>query len=399
MTKIDTEIVIVIDNLRLIEPEALFRVIDEATASRIILHWEAQRGDRSIRTERMYEQKTGQFMRACARQANCDGPSEISPIQVVSWLFQRSERLSEAAWISYRSALLHFTAKQRTDHLQRGLECDLHTIALAALIVVDQPPEFDSRPTAERPTARCNAISQERIETLCRWLLDHPSKFAEPAVTFAEVTRLTGMRPDEWKDVEVFPNSAVVDEDDREFALVINTSKRKMDEAPIIRTLWIATSEARSVVRQQLAHVRTLAEMDCCGRKRSPLDNYVRKVSACLGLASRILWPDDERVTLYTFRHQARADFVAAFGEPLAAAILGHGTDVSRKWYAPGRKGRKGVSLGIRPGDDVRARAAMLNQETSTERIARKPWARSDALDQIEAPQQTEIEPETYSSP
>lgn len=366
---------------RALHPEAVLSDMTWVAAEEIVAAWEGVRGECSV-TEQTRDDyfKTFRGLRGrCAKQLGEAIPEAIEPRAMVDFLFEESRRLKKSAWKKYRSASIHAFAELLTEYR----ECDLRgtdfSIALAVLIVVNRPPHSDERPDQKIANTKAGIPEEDALD-LFDALYESSIHRSKKARLYAMATLMTGLRPGEWKDVELTEPTETL-HSDQPTKLHVATSKQKAGQSEH-RTLVLMTEEARFLVRDQMDMVsRETYANDWIGIH--PIDNLHKKCSSLIMEACKRLWPNDKYrwYTLYDFRHQARANFAAAFDAWIAAAMLGHGFEVGRQHYAPRRKRwSSGTMCGVGPGRDVLERAALSRLKYPARDVAERPWQR-DAAD------------------
>lgn len=246
----------------------------------------------------------------------------------------------------YRAALLYSFNDVATKLEEKGKPAYSYNKALAALIIQSAPPFDDSRKEAGEyaPPERARTVRSAIFDRLLSDISTSrraKSKWAMRTHSFAVATVATGMRPEEWWDAAARPATP---EDmiggashDGVLHLTIRTAKRKVDEPEWIRTLLIPPGHEQTHILQHMQ----LRDEWIAESTQAPATAHKFYRDTCtkrLSQTSELLWPGDEtrRVTLYTLRGQARANFASVYGEHLTAAMLGHSTRKSVDFY-PGK--------------------------------------------------------------
>ena len=167
---------------------------------------------------------------------------------------------------------------------------------------------------------------------------------------------------------------------------MVDTAKRKDGEPDWERTIVVEPGVYQIHVRQHYEEIQT-----ALAARPDPHDvakNYSRRCSSALGRACKDLWPTSTRgkkpirITLYSLRHQARANVAAAYGAFVAAAMMGHSPHTGENWYTgkhransfsgPRRVRNSGIPVPV-PGQDVLHKASAFEQNPALMKLIAAP--------------------------
>lgn len=370
--------------LKSIDAETLLENMPQDAAEQIVAEWRQARADASmgapnVRSLKTYETNSRILEIKYSNEMQAD--DILNLVDIIRRLFLHSASISAATWRLYRAGFLHTMN-------QRALQCESlgqpqPTLlrALAALIVVSSKPYGAGRPRAKRP-ARDKSIPAKKFDKVITHLAtaySERNQWARRSQSFAMATIATGLRPTEWVNAVIRPATAsevpMGESEAAWLAVVVDTAKRKAGEPDWERTIVVEPGVYQIHVRQHFEEIQSV--INTKSDPHEAVRNYSQRCSRALGRACRELWPapvqgkDPIRITLYSLRHQARANVAAAYGTFVAAAMMGHSPYVSQNWYTGKHRAnayagpRKVRSAGIPvavPGHDVLAKAAVFEQ-------------------------------------
>lgn len=367
--------------LKTMDPEDLIENIPQEAAEQIVSEWRAARetpglpkaNDKSVK---LYRENTKMLELKYSRDNNVD-IGVLSPVDIIKNFFIHSRALSPETWKLYRAGFLHTMNERAIEFAGQDRPQPTLIRALASLIVVSGKPYNDERPPTIRGkrTKSLPARDFDRIITHLATAYSEQNRVARRAQSFAMATIATGLRPIEWLRASL--RQATEEEVPKGespaswLAIDVDTAKRKTGEPDWKRTILVEPGVYQIHVRQHVEamHAFIAAETGSA----DPAKNYSRRCSLALRRACEELWPQTNkpgkqplRVTLYTLRHQARANIASAYGGFVAASMMGHTPGTSQSCYAG--KHRANTSSGPRkvrnagipvpvPGQNVLAKA------------------------------------------
>lgn len=367
--------------LRTLDAETLLENMPQDAAEQIVAEWRLSRdtpgaGSPSARSIATYEQNSRMLEIKYSNELGSED-AILSPVDIIRRLFLHSASISAATWRLYRSGLVYTMNERALQCAQQGQPQPTLIRALAALIVVSAKPYGAARPPVTRPT-RDKSIPSKQFDKVITHLAtaySERNQWARRAQSFAMATIATGLRPTEWvnavlrpaKPFEVPPGEVAANW----LAVVVDTAKRKEGEPDWERTIVIEPGVYQIHVRQHYDEIQSalVSRAD----PHAAAKYYSRRSSSALGRACKELWPvgvqgkSPIRITLYSLRHQARANVAAAYGSFVAAAMMGHSPHTGDNWYTgkhransfagPRKVRNAGIPVAL-PGHDVLAKAA-----------------------------------------
>lgn len=374
--------------LKTLDAETLLENIPQDAAEQIVFEWRQARvlagmGDPNARSIATYVANSRMLEIKYSNEVHAE-EGILSPVDIIKRLFLHSANISAATWRLYRSGFI-FTMNERAQTCAlQGLPQPTLMRALGALIVVSAKPYGAGRPPVAR-VSRDKSIPAKEFDKVITHLATAYSErnhWARRAQSFAMATIATGMRPTEWVNAKVRPAlPAEVPRGEPEagwIAVVVDTAKRKSGEPDWERTIIVEPGVYQIHVRQHYEELQSalLSRQD----PHDAAKNYSRRCSSAMGRACKELWPvstrgkNPIRITLYSLRHQARANVAAAYGGFVAAAMMGHSPYVGNNWYtgkhransfAGPRKVRHGGIPVPVPGEDVLQMAANFEMNSA----------------------------------
>lgn len=391
--------------LKDLDAESLLENMPQDAAEQIVAEWRQAREDtgmgnpnpRSIAT---YEKNSRMLEIKYSNEMHSED-GILNPVDIIRRLFLHSASISAATWRLYRSGFVYTMNERAQQCAQQGQPQPSLIRALAALIVVSAKPYGAGRPPAPygagRPPAprpaRDKSIAAKQFDKVITHLATayiERNQWARRSQSFAMATIATGLRPTEWVNAVIRPaKSTEVPLGESEvgwLAVVVHTAKRKAGEPDWERTIVVEPGVYQIHVRQH--HEEIQAALAIRPDPHDAAKIYSRRCSAALGRACRELWPtgvrgrNPTRITLYSLRHQARANVAAAYGPFVAAAMMGHSPYVGENWYTGKHRAnaytgpRKVRSAGIPvalPGHDVLEKAAQFEQNPALLKLLTEP--------------------------
>lgn len=350
----------------------------QAAADEIVREWRAARANDPRRPQQKtidrYEQNTRMLEMKYAHEHNNE-PEAMSPLDVMRHFFAHSRDLAPDSWRLYRAGFLHTFDMRAVELEKQGLPQPTMIRALAALIVTSQKPYTGDRVRATRKarTKSVRAADFDRIITHLATAYSERNQTARRAQSFAMATIATGLRPIEWVNAKLRPAEAAEvargENPAAWLAIEVDTAKRKNDEPDWKRTILVGPGIYQIHVRQHYEGIHSFLASD--PDSEDPTDNYTQRCTNALNRACKELWPRTTRgqapirITLYTLRHQARANVAAAYGGFVAAAMMGHSVHTGENHYSGKHRANTGAGPRQRqtgipvpaPGQDVLAKA------------------------------------------
>jgi hypothetical protein len=339
--------------LRNVDPEILLDQLPLELATQILAEWRASRATEGVpppvkKTVDLYARNSEMLEHKYSREAQVE-VGLLSPVDIVKQLFVHSKLLAQSTWNLYRHGFLHTMNAREQALVEQGLPQPSLVRALAALIVASKKPMADPRslgaPQVSSRRPRTKSVSAADFEKLINHLATgYSTRNLRPlkAQSFAMAILATGLRPAEWARTTIRPARAdeVPHGESPEgwIALEVDTAKRKDDEPGWKRTIVVEPGLYQVHIHQH--HDQLHAFLNSNPTAEDPATNYSVRCSRALKKACEELWPEARRgkapvrVTLYTLRHQARANIAAAYGGFVAAAMMGHSPHTGENWYS-----------------------------------------------------------------
>lgn len=384
--------------LKDLDAETLLENMPQEAAEQIVSEWRlarqsAQMGQPNVRSAATYHANS--LMLEFKYSNNLYSEDGIlSPLDIVRGLFLHSATLSASTWRIYRSGFIYTMNERAQQCALQGQPQPSLVRALAALIAVSTKPYGASRlpRSANRPT-RDKSIPAKQFDKVITHLATaytERNQWARRSQSFAMATIATGLRPTEWVNATIrSAQRSEVPRGESEtgwLAVVVATAKRKAGEPDWERTIVIEPGVYQIQVRQHFEEIQAaLAPQD---DPHAVVKNYSRRCSAALGRACKELWPVRERgprpirITLYSLRHQARANVAAAYGAFVAAAMMGHSPHTGVNWYCgahransftgPRKVRNAGIPVAL-PGHDVLEKAALFERNPALLKALAEP--------------------------
>jgi hypothetical protein len=382
--------------LKSTDAQTLLANMTQATAEQIVAEWRqarelAKKGAPKATSIATYHENSRTLEIKYSHEMNSED-GILSPVDIIRGLFLHSASISPATWRLYRSGFL-YTMDERAQHFeQRGQPQPTLIRALATLIVVSAKPYGAGRPQGVR-AVRDKSIPAKQFDKIITHLAtaySERNQWARRSQSFAMATIATGLRPTEWVNAVIRPAlPAEVPLGEAEagwLAVVVDTAKRKAGEPDWERTIVVEPGVYQIHVRQHYEEIQ--AALAARADAHDAAKSYSRRCSTALGRACKELWPDGVRgkspirITLYSLRHQARANVAAAYGAFVAAAMMGHSPWMGKNWYTgkhranaysgPRKVRNAGIPVAL-PGEDVLAKAAQFEQNPALLKLLAVP--------------------------
>ena len=399
--------------LKTLDAETLLENMPQDAAEQIVAEWrqareDAKKGPPKASSIATYHENSRTLEIKYSNELNSDD-GILSPVDIIRRLFLHSSTISPATWRLYRSGFLYTMDERAKQFALKGQPQPTLIRALAALIVVSAKPYGESRASAaraalEKPrTTRDKSIPAKQFDKIITHLAtaySERNQWARRSQSFAMASIATGLRPTEWVNALIrpaLPSEVPRGESDVGWlAIVVDTAKRKAGEPDWVRTVIVEPGVYQIHVRQHYEEIQ--AALAQRADAHDAAKNYSRRCSAALGRACKELWPTGVkgkkpiRITLYSLRHQARANVAAAYGAFVAAAMMGHSPWVGENWYTgkhranaysgPRKVRNAGIPVAL-PGHDVLEKAAEFEQNPAL-------------LKRLATPEDDDIEAERY---
>lgn len=378
--------------LKTVDAETLLANMAQDTAEQIVAEWrrareDAKKGPPKPGSIATYHENSRTLEIKYSNELNSED-GILSPVDIIKRLFLHSATISPATWRLYRSGFLYTMDERAKQFALKGQPQPTLIRALAALIVVSAKPYGESRASAaraslEKPRAtRDKSIPAKQFDKIITHLAtaySERNQWARRSQSFAMASIATGLRPTEWVNAvtrPALPSEVPPGESEAGWlAVVVHTAKRKAGEPDWVRTVIVEPGVYQIHVRQHYEEIQAAIAL-----RADPHDaakNYSRRCSAALGRACKELWPTGSRgkkpirITLYSLRHQARANVAAAYGAFVAASMMGHSPWVGENWYTgkhranaysgPRKVRNAGIPVPV-PGHDVLEKAVEFEQ-------------------------------------
>lgn len=373
--------------LRTEDPDKLVGELNLDTARKIISEWRGARlqpgaAKPNAKTAALYQANSRMLELKYSAENNADGI--ISPVDIILGFFKHSRSLSYTTWRLYRSGLV-YTMDERARELEAaGIPHPTLIRALATLLIVAAKP-YGADLLPPRSPSRGKSIKSRDFDRIITHLATNyaeKNQSARRAQSFAMATIATGLRPTEWVGAKL--RDATIEEvppgetNANWLAIEVDTAKRKLNEPDWKRTILLQPGIHQIHVRQHFTEMHAFLASN--SGSVDPATNYCRRSSRALAQACKELWPDTTggkapvRITLYSLRHQARANVAAAYGGFVAAGMMGHSPHTGANAYTgkhranwmsgPRRVKNLGVPVPV-PGQDVLAKAREFEADPS----------------------------------
>lgn len=250
-------------------------------------------------------------------KVNLDGRDYISlPIYltVIWYCREKAHTYSPSSWRLYRSALRYYAELE----FKRGVIKKETLTKINTLL--DNTKTLRRKDVKPKTSAmKSKKISDNELKEILRHLSKNKYKWGVPLQKWLIAGSLTGLRPSEWRDVNV------EGEDDGDFILVVrnmkNTNGRSHGE---FRTLDLSSFSDRqlSIIQK---HINTSNKFNQLGL----WENFYSGCASLMKLVTRKLWPQKKKYpTLYTMRHRFSSNAKASgFTTIEIAALMGHASD------------------------------------------------------------------------
>lgn len=298
-------------------------------------------------TEQAYRRVTKTILRHAARlEASGDLPliEDIS-IRLAATVLELEVHVQSATFRQYKAAVLSSitsTPTERSDEARQLLDPEWTEDEFFRQHEVDLARQANlTRLVGSQQ--RADHLSSKDWGILISALLASRSKWASAAALWLVVTMETGLRPCEWRSVQVKAPKTLV---------VMNAKATNGRAHGITRTLdmFRAPAPIWNSIRDFLTVVQ--------GTERDgfrALYNGVRDLIADIG--RRALSPRKHYPSLYTARHHFASRAKTNFTQVAVAALMGHGsTGTAPRHYASARHTRGGRPLAVQPSaQDVEA--------------------------------------------
>lgn len=295
-----------------------------------------------------YNKRSGQLLCRYLRERGFGdefGLNDISLIDFANWSISLKPSLKASSWRSYRRALLymfsHIELSDESEEAIRILENDIYNR------IRDGGKLFSSRETKKENTSTSSLKMKRvvyadylKIERALR--VKFRSSRSMSLRRWIEAGILTGLRPSEWSATDVVNVKDVANNTIKTYLLVINAKATNGRANGVVRTLDISkfSDESKKVI----------SDMSKLGRnwfKQGVFEYEKRECGRLLHRVSRELWNKRKNhYSLYSFRHQAIANWKTELDQYSVAALAGHGViTTAGNSYAKRKSGWKGNQL------------------------------------------------------
>lgn len=236
----------------------------------------------------------------------------LDPLYTAVWASQKwNKKYRPNTWSKYRCSIKYladiFFKKEKLTKEQKEMTYRL----------LDQTESGDRKKLEPRTSShKKKSFSIKEINQLEEHISQLKYKWAKPTLYWLKSSILTGLRPIEWKSVNI---------DIEKKILIVknakNTNGRTFGEHRHLNLNHLSNDEINIIIK----HIQFTQEM-------INKDNWIKYYSACsnfIKYISRKLWPNRERQpTLYSARHQFSANMKASgCTKNEIAALMGHGSN------------------------------------------------------------------------
>lgn len=269
------------------------------------------------------------------------GLNDISLIDFANWSISLKPSLKASSWRSYRRALLymfsHTELSDESEEAIRILENDIYNrIRDGGRLFSAQETKKENTSTSSLKMKRVVYADYLKIERALR--VKFRSSRSMSLRRWIEAGLLTGLRPSEWAATDVVHIKDISNDTVKTYLLVINAKATNGRANGVVRTLDISNFSDESK--------KAISDMSKLGRnwfKQGIFDYEKRECGRLLHRVSRELWSKRKNhYSLYSFRHQAIANWKTSLDQYSVAALAGHGViTTAGNSYAKKRSGWK----------------------------------------------------------
>lgn len=299
------------------------------------------------KTEQAYQKVTQTILRHAARlEASGDLPAiEDRCIRLAATVLELEAHVQLATFRQYKAAVLHSFKVDPTERSDAAREM-LDSEWTEEQSLRQHEIELERQANLTRLVGsqqRADHLSQQDWGILISALLASKSQWASVAVLWLVATMETGLRPCEWRSVQVKSPKTLVVQNAKATNGRAHGETRTLSMFRAPAPVWQAISDFLMIVQN--------AEPN--GFRR--LYNGVRELIADVG--RRSLSPRKKYPALYTARDHFASRAKASFTHAAVAALMGHGSiSTAPRYYASARHARGGRPLAVQPAaQDVQA--------------------------------------------
>ncbi len=236
----------------------------------------------------------------------------LDPLYTAVWASQKwDKKYRPNTWSKYRCSIKYiadvFFEKNKLTQEQKEM-----TYRLLDKIEGGDRKKLEPRTSSHKK----KSFSIKEIKQLEEHLENNKYKWGKPTLYWVKASILIGLRPVEWKSVELDLNNKVIIVRNAK-----NTNGRTFGDFRHLNISHLNNEELNIIIK----HVQFTKEM-------LNKDNWNRYYEACsnfIKYITRKIWPNRERQpTLYSARHQFSANMKASgCTKNEIAALMGHGSD------------------------------------------------------------------------
>lgn len=290
-------------------------------------------------------------LRAAAAKVLGVPEAELGPGALVGWLEEHRFTLRPASWRQYRAAVGYTLQRLASDRVTSPLLAEEARMAMARLLRMGSAACVHDSRVRRTSAQKQRHLRDADFERLVAALNDSRRRYANDAVRWLAVGRLTGLRPGEWRGAELKRDSSDAIQGGS-WMLVLNAKN----------TQGRAHGPDRILILSRLTEDQLDAIADHIARIRRAVGDgsYEKLVSGCQEVVhdiARALWPRRKlHPSLYSGRHQFIADAkYANLTQEEIAALAGHAsTETAARHYGRRHHGQGG--FGVRAHERDRAR-------------------------------------------
>ncbi|MFJ5486729.1 hypothetical protein ACIKTA_03420 [Hansschlegelia beijingensis] len=257
----------------------------------------------------------------------------------MAWLIDvKRHGLKPASWRQYRSAAVFVLLKAAGGKQPRTLQI------FERLRSAGPSPGGSLPKTSAKKAKHCSASDADRI--VARAYADG-AKNARGLALFVRAARITGLRPSEWP----FARLEEMVGEAGAWRLIVACAKHDAVRAHSATRTLIYRNLPAADIRALQGWLKVVADAVSTGRYR----NLQSALSSLMYRTAKAVFPRRmRRPTLYSFRHEAAADFKAAYtsandavdqrlaGAAKVAALLGHASDLTATQHYARPRGKRG---------------------------------------------------------
>ena len=293
-----------------------------------------------------------------------------NPVVFANWLIDQKTKWSAPTWRIYKNASIYLLQKDAADHkniikavtllkneLSNNLERPCKTRIKAARSGKDED-RFDNRTSNNKFKSIPEKAKNSVFLALDAVKKNNPSSFADFAKDWINSSVITGLRPCEWRDLEIKGNSSdfyYSESDDDILRMVVQNAKfsEKTNRTHGKTRTLIMSCLNQEDIMTVLSFYDKLQNIVKLGGN---FEKIKRSVENVLFFANKKALPlSSKYITLYSARHQFVSNRKQMGENPISlAAVLGHGSIVTaQNTYGRKKSGSGGVSMITASEEDI----------------------------------------------